>query len=329
MPHRAGGDVAVRIAITGGTGLVGRHLASRLVSLGHEVVSVSRGVHRGPAARDLAARPSVTIARASVTEVPSLARAFDGCDAVAHCAGINREIGTQSYHAVHVEGTANVRRAAEQVGVGHLAIVSFLRARPACGSPYHESKWEAEEIVRGAALAWTVVKPGLVYGPGDQFLGHLSRALRTVPVYVGMGHRRVRPLWVEDLVDVLVAAVVDRDLDGRTVPVVGPTELGLDDAVRMLAQVIDRRVWILRLPRLFHRLLAVAAEATMTEPLVARAQVRMLEEEIVEPVLAPDRLPSRLEPRTAFDHGAVRAGLPAVPERFGLDDLRVLGRRSR
>ena len=127
-----------------------------------------------------------------------LTRAFAGCDAVAHCAGINREIGPQTYKAVHVGGTANVVSAAEAAGVSRLAFVSFLRARPACGSPYHESKWAAEELVHASSCEWTVLKPGMMFGRGDHMLDHLSHALYTFPFFVGVGPRRVRPLAVQD-----------------------------------------------------------------------------------------------------------------------------------
>lgn len=143
-----------------------------------------------------------------------------------------------------------------------------------------------EQIVRAAGIPWAVLNPGLTYGRGDHYLDHLAHAVATVPVYVGIGARRIRPLWVEDLVDVLTAAVVARALDDRTVPVLGPTDVGFDDAVRQIAGVLDRRVLVTRLPMAFHRLLAVASEAVMTVPLVARSQVRTLAEEIVEPVLA-------------------------------------------
>src|SRR5688572_3109148 len=118
----------MKIAITGGTGFVGRNLAAQLLDGGHEVVVVSRGVDRRDPAK--------------------LAEAFAGCDGVAHCAGINREIGAQTYQRVHVEGTTNVVNAAKRAGVPRLAMVSFIRARPNCGSGYHESKFAAEEIVR-------------------------------------------------------------------------------------------------------------------------------------------------------------------------------------
>jgi NADH dehydrogenase len=280
-------------------------------------------VDRRPGAVQVTDLAGVEVARASVSDRVGLERAFERCDAVAHCAGINREVGTQTYETVHVAGTANVVSAAEAAGVERLALMSFLRARPACGSSYHETKWAAEEIVRASKLHWTILKAGMVYGRGDSFLDHLSRALFTFPIYVGIGRRRIRPLWIDDLVEVLVASVVGGRLNRETVPVLGPTEIAFDDAVRAIARVLNRRVLVVRLPLTFHRALAWVSEQVMKEPLVARAQIRMLEEEIVEPVLAFDQLPQDLQPATPFDERSIRAGLPE-PARFGFKDLRFV-----
>src|ERR1700730_15629178 len=90
-----------------------------------------------------------------------LSEAFAGCDGVAHCAGINREIDSQTYDRVHVEATKNVVAAAQAAGVKKIVLMSFLRARPNCGSPYHESKWAAEEIVRESGLDYTIIQAGV------------------------------------------------------------------------------------------------------------------------------------------------------------------------
>lgn len=316
----------MRVAITGGTGFVGGHLASALSAAGHGVVVVARGVDRRPWARDVEGLPGVTVARIGIDDEEALTRAFSGCDAVAHCAGINRETGDSTYAAVHVQGTANVVRAAERAGVRRLALVSFLRARPNCGSAYHESKWAAEEIVRNSRLEWTVLKPGMMFGQGDHMLDHLSRALRTFPLYVGVGPRAVRPLAIGDAVSVLQAAVVDGRLSRATVPLMGPTVVDFDDAARLVARAAGIRRLFVRAPLPFHYLLARMAERLMVVPLVSSAQVRMLEEELVEPTDAPDRLPRDLVPRTEFDLVSIRAGLPKM-ERFGLRDIRL--RRDR
>ena|SRR5215831_6320589 len=92
----------MRIAITGGTGFIGAHLAARLAAEGHEVIALSRGTRRPK---------KVTTPRIVLTDLsdPEVFRqAFAGCDAVAHCAGSNREIGAQTFQKVHVDGTGNV-----------------------------------------------------------------------------------------------------------------------------------------------------------------------------------------------------------------------------
>lgn len=178
--------------------------------------------------------------------------------------GINREIGAATYQAVHVDGTRNVLTAAGRAGVRRLALVSFVRARPGTGSPYHDSKWEAEEIVRSSSLEWTVLKPGMMYGRGDHMLDHLSTALMTFPIYVGIGNRRVRPLAIDDAVRVLEASLADGRLPNKTVALLGPTELSFDEVARRVAHVMGKRHLFLRAPIAFHYLLARISEFVMT-----------------------------------------------------------------
>jgi len=310
----------VRVAITGGTGFVGGHLAVALAKEGHQVVAIARGMDQRPWSSQVLGTAGVTDVQASLTDLNALRQAFAGCDAVAHCAGINRELGSQTYGAVHVGGTRNVVDAAQQAGVQRIVLLSFLRARPDCGSAYHETKWAAEEIVRATRLEWTVLKPGIIFGRGDHMLDHL--------VFISMGRRLVRPVAIGDVVRILTAALIRGRLAKKTSPVTGPTELLFDDAVRLIGRVIGKQPVLVRLPFAATYTVAWSAERLMTVPLISQSQVRILEEEVVDPVLAPDLLPTDLVPRTAFDRLSVEAGLP---ERTGfrLGDLRLFAKRVR
>ena len=245
----------MKIAITGASGFVGSHLAKALLRKGHQVVPVSRRLGR------------------NITRASDLTGAFQGCDAVAHCAGINREIRDQTYQSVHIQGTQNVISAAKRVGIKKIVFMSFLRARPNCGSPYHESKWESEEMLRHSSLNYTILKPGVIYGRGDHMLDHLSQAFYTFPIFglVGFREKRVRPLSVDDVSRVLAASLVDPRLKNKTVAVTGPEELTLAQAVRRVASVAGKKPIFFRLPVLAHHLLAWLFERTMRIPLVSLA----------------------------------------------------------
>ena len=314
----------MKIAITGGTGFVGRHLARKLSQEGHEVILIARGHdHRDESIRNL---PGITFAETGVNHEPGLRAAFAGCDAVAHCAGINREIGVQTYQRVHIEGTRNVVTAAKASGVQKIILMSFLRARPHCGSGYHESKWAAEEIVRASGLDYTILKPGVIYGHGDHMLDHLSHALHTFPLFalVGMKPMSVRPIAIDDLVEIIRAAIVGKRLSRETVFILGPEELTLGEAVHRVARVLGKHPVFFPMPVWFHYILGWLCERLMKIPLVSLAQVRILSEGVTDPSQPCNPLPHELLPQKPFDETQIRAGLPA-PGGFAWKDLRLAG----
>lgn len=292
----------MRVAITGGTGFVGRHLAERLGTEQSVIVSRRTGV--------------------SLDDVDALTAAFAGCDVVAHCAGINREIGDQTFQRVHVDGTRAVVEAARRAGVQRIVTVSFLRARPDCGSGYHESKWEAEEIIRHSGIDHTILKSGMIYGRGDHMVDHVARAARTLPFFwtVGFRERRARPVPVDDAVDVLVAAAEGR-IPEPTIAVMGADEVTLGEALRRIARVAGRNPVFLPVPLWIIRVLAQVTEWTMVTPLVAKAQARMLAEGVTVPAPFAPEPPEEFRPRRPFSDERVREALP--DGRFTLDDLRI------
>jgi NADH dehydrogenase len=310
----------MRIAITGGRGFIGSHLANRLSSEGHEVVLIARR-WREEETTEISSRMKFVTSDLGKTTI--LGEAFAGCDAVAHCAGINREIGKQTYQRVHVEATRNVVNAAHEAGVRKIVLMSFLRARPNCGSQYHESKWAAEEIVRESGVDYTIIKAGVVYGRGDHMLDHLSHALHTFPVFglVGLKEKAVRPLAVEDLVHVMRASLVDDRLKRQTIALLGPEEIYLSEAVRRVAEVVGKRPLLLPMPVGFHYLLARLFELTMKIPLTSLAQIRILAEGVVTPGSPVVPVPYDLVPTRRFTVEQIRNGLPE-PGAFGFRDLR-------
>ena len=300
----------MKIAITGGTGFIGRHLAHDLVAQGHEVIVISRGLYK----RNTQPIEGATFIALDANHTEKLTEAFQGCAAVAHCAGTSVEDENQTFQKLHVEGTRSAVLASERAGVKKFVLVSYLTVRPDIKSEYHTTKWQGEEIVRASPLNYTILKAGLVYGQGDHLLNNLSNLFNKLPVFatVGFKEKTVRLIAVEDLVSVIRSCLVDVNrLARQTVAVLGPEEFPFSTAARRISKAMGKPFLIvLPFPVFVQRMLAWFSERFMPKPLVTKSQVQMLADGISKPLPDSEPLPKELAPKTRFSEGQIRKGLP-------------------
>lgn len=160
------------IVVTGGTGFVGREICRRLAGQGGPVRAVARHAPAQPLPEGVSFFP------ADVTRGISLREAMNGAKAVIHCVGIIRENGHATFDRLHRHAVAETVAAAHRAQVPRFLLISALGARPTSASRYQQSKAAAEEIVRQSGLAFTILRPSVVYGPGDQFTNLLARWMR-------------------------------------------------------------------------------------------------------------------------------------------------------
>src|SRR6185295_15320520 len=109
----------MKIAITGGTGFIGRHVTRDLVSRGHEVIVIARGQY----ARNTQPIEGTTFLAIDTNDTEKLSQAFEGCDAVVHCAGTSVEDAKQTFYRLHVEGTRSAVAASERARVKKFVLV--------------------------------------------------------------------------------------------------------------------------------------------------------------------------------------------------------------
>ena len=299
----------MKVAITGGTGFIGRHLARDLVSGGHEVIVIARGQYT----RNMQPVAGARFVPLDINNTDKLTQAFEGCHAVVHCAGTSVEDGKQTFHRLHVEGTRSAVTAANRAHVKKFVLLSYLSVRPNVKSEYHTTKWQGEEIVRTSKLNFTILKAGLVYGQDDHLLNNLSNLFRKLPVFaaVGLREKNVRLVAVEDLVDVIRASLDEDRFARQTVAVLGPEEFPFSQAARRIAKAMGKPTLIvLPFPVFFHRILAFFSERFMPKPLITKSQVQMLADGISTPTLESIPLPDELKPKIQFTQEQIRKGLP-------------------
>jgi uncharacterized protein YbjT (DUF2867 family) len=232
-----GGGPTMRVLVTGGTGVVGHAAVTEILASGHTVRVLSRN-----AAEDARQWPvGVDSWPASVGDHDALRGCAEGCDLVVHVAGIVEESPPATFESVNVEGTRAIVREAERCKVGRFIYVSSLGAE-AGESPYHRSKRRAEEIVRNFAGGWIILRPGNVYGPGDEVISLLLTMVRTLPVVpvIGSGDEKFQPIWVGDVAAALSECVRRTDLHGRVLEIAGEEKTTLNELLDLMEEITGR-----------------------------------------------------------------------------------------
>ena len=269
----------MRVLVTGGTGVVGAAAVTALLARGHEVRLLSR--HATDDARQWP--EGVEPRDGSVAEPADVRGAADGCEAVLHCAGIVDEQPPEvTFERVNVEGTRHLVEEAKRAGVPHFVYVSSLGADIG-DSPDHQSKLAAEDIVRGFDGTWVILRPGNVYGPGDEVVSLMLTMVRTMPAVpvVGGGDQEFEPVWVEDLAPALAMACERTDLHGRVLELAGEERTTQADLYERIQRLTGRSPMHIPLPGRLATFGARLAEMVGIDLPVNESQLKMLEEENV------------------------------------------------
>ncbi|MCX7866671.1 complex I NDUFA9 subunit family protein [Limisphaera sp. VF-2] len=277
----------MEVLITGATGFVGRAVARRLGRAGHVLRALVRNPASAPA-QELAQSSAVRLFAGDVLDPDAVNRAAAGTQAVVHLVGIIRECGRQTFENLHVRATEHVLAAARTGGAQRFVHISALGTRPQARSRYHQTKWEAEERVRRSGLTWSILRPSLIYGPGDQFMNRFDRMARFSPVLPLIGRRdaRFQPVAVDIVAQCVEAALTSPQAEGRTLDVCGPERLTLAEMLEVLLEVTGRRRWLCPVPGGVARTLATVLERVYPAllrrpPPLNRDQLLMLEEDNV------------------------------------------------
>lgn len=259
----------MNVLVTGASGFVGRHLCDHLRAQGHHVIALVR--------RPLPEQPGLKTVVGDVVSGAGLMDAMAHVEAVIHLVGIIREVGAATFERVHVEGTRNVVGAAREAGVARYVQMSALGAAKGTKSRYFETKAKAEEIVRGSGLGWTIFRPSLIFGVGDEFFGKTLKGLMAAPVIpqIGDGSFPFRPIYVGDVARAFEQALVRPATIGHSYDLVGPTEYTFRELLLLVRTALGSRKPLVPIP-LWTMRLAVTLFERLPNPPITRDQFVML-----------------------------------------------------
>jgi NADH dehydrogenase len=242
--------MGARVVVTGANSAIGRVVvALALERAGLELVAAVRSPR---AAARLPAIPAAAgrVALVDYADGAALAAAFEGASALIHLPGLLIETRESPYELANVAATRAAVAAAQAAGIGKLVLLSACGADARSQNRFFRTKGEAEQLVRGAGLPYTIVRCPLVLGCGAAGDLALARQARShLAPLLGGGAQLEQPIDARDVAQALLEAAIDA---GRardcTLELVGPECLELRELVRRAARLEGRSARILPIP---------------------------------------------------------------------------------
>lgn len=237
----------MNVLAVGGDGFLGRYLCRELVAREHDVTVLSRSPDREVLPDE------VETVSGDVTDYDSIEDAFEGRDAAVNFVALSPLFkpsgGEEMHETVHLGGTRNCVRAAEERGVDRFVQMGALGADPEGATHYIRAKGKAEDVVRSSDLEWVVMQPSIVFGDGGEFIP-FTRKL-TTPYVTGLpggGKTRFQPIYVEEFAPMLADAVERDEHVGNTYEIGGPEVLTLAEVAKLAHRARGKPLVVLPVP---------------------------------------------------------------------------------
>ena len=192
------------ILVTGGTGFIGSRVVEQLIQSREEIRILLRPHRKTP---NLPRKIALDIAVSSMEDERGLRAALRNVDTVFHFATAEHQGQDADLESVDVRGTQSLLNAAREAEVKRILFLGRVGADKSSSYPVLRAKALAEDEVRKSGIPFCILKLTDVFGANDHFTLEIASAIRHAPLvlpYPGGGKAIVQPLWIEDLLSVMM-----------------------------------------------------------------------------------------------------------------------------
>jgi uncharacterized protein YbjT (DUF2867 family) len=260
------------ILLTGGTGFVGRHVLQALRASARSV----RCLVRNPSKAGL----DCEVVQGDMTDAESLRRATEGVETVVHLVAI-RQGSDEKFERIMAQGTRDLLAAAKDAGVRRFVHMSALGTSEESKDlvPYYRAKWEMEQSVQGAGIAYVIFRPSFVFGRDGGILPTFAKLARLTPVtpIIGSGKQLIQPVWADDVGAYFEKAIDLEAAANRTFELGGPDVVSWNEFWERLKRVKGLRRRSVHVPVGLMRINALVTERLPGNIPLTRDLLKMLE----------------------------------------------------
>ncbi|TVR11965.1 MAG: complex I NDUFA9 subunit family protein [Salinarimonadaceae bacterium] len=277
------------VTVFGGSGFLGRFVVQNLARRGYRARVAVRRPDLAQHLQPLGGVGQIHAVQANLRFPDSVRAAVQGASAVINLVGILQETGRQTFSSVQSEGAAEVARAAAEVGA-RMVHVSAIGADANSASQYGRTKAEGEAAVLAACPDAVILRPSIVFGPGDSFFNRFAALVRLFPVLpIAAADTRFQPVYAGDVAEAIARAVDGEAKPGAIYELGGPARYTFRELVDYVVAVTERKRLIVALPDRLARMQAAVTETLdkltfglmPDEIVLTRDQLLMLERDNV------------------------------------------------
>jgi uncharacterized protein YbjT (DUF2867 family) len=220
--------------VTGAFGYSGKYIAARLLNEGETVRTLTNSPLRpNPFAGRVKAEPF------HFDEPAKLAAALRGADVLynTYWVRFNHRGFT---HSVAVENTLKLFAAAQEAGMRRVVHVSITNPSEDCDLEYFSGKARLERELTSSGLAYSILRPTVLFGREDILVNNIAWTLRRFPVFGVFrdGQYRLQPTYVDDLAELAVRE--GRSHDSRIIDAIGPETFTFRGLVETIGAIIGK-----------------------------------------------------------------------------------------
>jgi len=224
------------ITVFGGSGFLGSQVVRALLRDGHRVRIAVRNPNLAFESQTQGQVGQIQRVACDVADDAQVAAALDGATAAVNVVGILHETPWRKFGVLHAAAPERIARACARRGIDRLVHISALGADPGSRSAYARTKGEGEVRARVALKTTTVVRPSVVFGPGDSLLNRFGSMTTMSPALPmpGGGETRFQPVYVGDVAQAVARAVDDPATAGKLYELGGPEVMTLRQILELV-----------------------------------------------------------------------------------------------
>lgn len=279
------------ITVFGGTGFVGRHIIWQLAKTGATIRVATRMPKRA-----LFLKPAGTVGQiipffCDINDDASVRTVLSGATHAVNLVSIMNQCGRNTFQRVNVDAAERVARLANEEQLDTLVHISALGTSADSLSEYARSKAEGEKRARAAFSRTVTLRPGVVFGPEDNFFNRFAAMARIAPALplIGGGRTKLQPVYVGDIAQAVLNIIASPDIekfDGKIFELAQPRAYTFRELMDVMQAQTGQTRGYVSLPFGVAKILGAFAGLLPGKPLTAD-QVKSLQRDSIMTPNAP------------------------------------------